>query len=448
MATDDKQPAKKHGCVARFLRVCGWTLLAVLTLLLSCYFVEVYRCSRFTPTGDALFDKYARAVIKRQAWRLFMSNWDSVLTTVDASTLREWENEFGDDPRYWLLCYSCATDCDPAQGVEYVDQGLSEKYYYLDQAIQRGCADVNVLYFAFSEHSDLWWSLIWEDYSSSEHPVAWKDLTPLQRDARFNSLCGDEIASWLERMIEAAPDESYPYYMRARYHFVKDDFEQALRDFEAGNTAAINRIPSSFPASLIRENTDAEERMGSSYAYSTIAYFHQFGPLPNFSTYKDIVKESVENENLADDPRWRSTIRDFALRFTQLRRDEELFPMVSSVMLLIQAKYFIVEQGDKLSVDQRDDIFQLIGRVGANVRNLTEHRQRMYCHEEHYQAHQGFLPGMLAQTMGYKTGEWYRYWYDYMYVEMIEANLEYATLSSGILVFNYETFRWPEPETP
>lgn len=455
MATEGNKEPRKRGCGARLMRGCGWALLILIALVLGCYFVEVYRCSRYTPTGDALFDKYACAVIKRQAWRLFASTWDTepTLIALDANTLADWEDEFGDDPRYWLLCYSCATDISPAQSAEYIEQGLSEKYYYLDQAIQRDCADVNVLYFAFSEHGDEWWSLAKEHYSSSEQVVTWKDLSPVQQEAIIYSLCDDEIVPWLDKMIDAAPEESYPYYLKARYHFASSDFDQALRDFEAGNAAAINRIPSSFPASLVLTNTDSEDGMDSSCVIGTIVEFFQVvEPLPNFRIYKDIIKESVSIKDLSDDPRWRNAMRDFAVRFGQLRRDEDLYPLVSSVMLMIQTQHFLVEQGGELSREQRHDLLQVNNRVSANVRTLDSHRQRMYLHEEHYWERH-VLAKMFAQTMSFKTGDmsfrtgdWYSFWHSHMFEEMMEANADFSASSSSLLEFNYETFRWPEPD--
>ncbi len=182
MATEGNSEPRKRGCLARLLRGCGWALLILVALVLGSYLVEVYRCSRFTPTGDALFDKYARAVIKRQAWRLFSNRYlDSELLSLDAGTLRKWENEFGDDSRYWLLCFSCPTNDDQILDDTSIEQGLSEKYYFLDQAIQRGCADVNVLYFAFRQQSDWWLTLTEEDYFASKPTVVWKKLSPLEQ---------------------------------------------------------------------------------------------------------------------------------------------------------------------------------------------------------------------------------------------------------------------------
>jgi hypothetical protein len=448
MATNGNSEPRKRGCSARLMRGCGWVVLAVVALVLSCYLIEVYRCSRYTPTGDALFDKYARAVIKRQAWRLFSVPIETKLSLLDASTLQDWEGEFGDDPRYWLLCYSCATDINPAQGTEFTEQGLSDKYYYLDQAIQRGCADVNVLYYAFCEQSDSWMMQAKQSYAESEQAVHWQKLAPYERHSRMQALFGDEILQWLDKMIEAAPDESYPYYRRAWHHFMNSDYDLAQKDLEAGNSAPVNCFPSLYPASLIRERATSAEGLAPSYVVNLIAYFYcGSGTLPEFRVYKGLVGESLGLSELTDDPHWCTALRDFIVRFSQLRPDQDLFPMVGSIMLMGQSKFFLVEQGERLDTEQRKDLFSLHTRIRDYYIKHTERSISGSDELMHYMSHfPGLSTVVLMPVFSQYTGRYYQHWWDYKYVEDIKANAEYASFLTEMSAFDYETFRWPESE--
>jgi hypothetical protein len=95
------------GCGRGLFRGCGLSLLAVLLAVLASYGCEFYRCARYTPTGDALYDRYARAVIRNEAWKLFHAAGTHPATLSDR-LLARWEDDCGADPRYWQLRYWCA----------------------------------------------------------------------------------------------------------------------------------------------------------------------------------------------------------------------------------------------------------------------------------------------------------------------------------------------------
>ncbi len=265
----------------------------------------------------------------------------------------------------------------------------------------------------------------------------------------MQALYGAEIELWLDRMIEAAPDESFPYYRRARHHFVNGDFDLALKDLEAGNKATINRYPSLFPASLIREKTASDEGLDASCVNCLIAYFYcQGDELSDFRVYKGVVKESLEHSKLTDDPRWRIALHDFTVKFAGLRPDEDLFPMISSFMQFFQAEHFLVADGDKLSVEQRDDLLSLVTRNHSNVLRLVLNEPQGIDNLWLYVKDQSFTVRILDLTIGGFTGEYYQHWFDNVYVEMINNNSAFASRLEGISTFNYETFRWPEPDDP
>jgi len=81
---------------------CAIVVLLVVLLPAIVYLWGISQCHKFTPTGDELFDTYARTVIDRQAPRLFLTGQNSPGPwTLPDATLAAWEPRFGKDPRYW-----------------------------------------------------------------------------------------------------------------------------------------------------------------------------------------------------------------------------------------------------------------------------------------------------------------------------------------------------------
>jgi len=214
-------------------------LLAALVLYLG----EVYRCWRLEPTGDALFDRCAQAVVEKQAWRLFSGN-DTLGTALPDHLLAEWEDDFGDDPRYWQLRYysiGLAGDrqkfeamLGPAQDHELVDEQVRTRLdATLREAVDRGCADARIYLQLYMLHTRFHKT----DYSAEQ-------LT--------------EYFGWLQTAAELEPDYAWPHYYIAM-HYVQhagdtnEGRELALQHLELGNAAADTSLPCVFPASFVND---------------------------------------------------------------------------------------------------------------------------------------------------------------------------------------------------
>jgi hypothetical protein len=102
----------------------------------------------YTPTGDELYDTYAQALLELlENARPFQSMIQVAPPSLSSELLDNWEDEFGNDPRYWQLRYWDANWQTRVQehASQYpaieVDQDL-DPGDFLEQGVERGASDV------------------------------------------------------------------------------------------------------------------------------------------------------------------------------------------------------------------------------------------------------------------------------------------------------------------
>jgi hypothetical protein len=235
-------------------------LITPAVFAVALYATEYYHCSRFTPTGDALFDRYARVVIRRQAPRLWYQRPRDFLTTqahVPDAELARWEGEFGGDPRYWHLRY-WNTDGDeskairleqvPAWRISEFNDGSPQDL--LIAGYQRGAKDwILVTLIARTAQRTMYDAL---DARQSEFGESGTEEFKARFGAAQRKLEG-EVQALLDEAIALAPDQAWPYYERALYWMDLGEYELAEADFAAGNQAPEVVYPCLFPESAVRE---------------------------------------------------------------------------------------------------------------------------------------------------------------------------------------------------
>ena len=258
-----------------------WQLVlgVILGLLVAVYLIEVYRCSRFEPTGDALFDRYARAVISKQKWSLFRYAHTHPATLTD-SELAKWEEEFGDRPEYWQLrywsaglhCFLSEQSCMLPSRSALEGEKISNPEQFLELTADRGTADGRT-------------SLMLARYGE------WTNSAVLLSH-RQRWLAGDEGSSasisysghaekirqhWLpelERLIEDEPDQACLYYDRSLTYFGLGESKLAIDDLIKGNQAADYGSADSYPRSFVLEQVALGKNAGNPVLAGAIVEFN------------------------------------------------------------------------------------------------------------------------------------------------------------------------------
>ena len=252
---ETKRGIPRGSCLRKLGRGCGWALLGLLLLSVVLYCVEYYKGSRYTPTGDELFDRYARAVIRRQAPRLWFTDaWAYNNPTAYFASdrqLAQWEDEFGNDPRYWQLRIWNSQ----SQGDIYVPELTEDAIALLRIGYERGAKDAMLVLLLARLREGL--SL----YEVSQLTRSVKDEVTPEKQERIDAVRQatiDEVEPLYAEAIELAPGQAWPYYERALSRLGREDYAGAEADFAAGNVAPLNDAFMIYPQSVLREQLLAD----------------------------------------------------------------------------------------------------------------------------------------------------------------------------------------------
>jgi hypothetical protein len=297
----------------------------------------------YQPTGDALFDRYALAVLGRyeaaanlneryahalvghfqlehmrddpqalgrelyvRLEQISDAEWAGIESTLNPTgdgeglalnpaavpldVLRSWEQEFGQDPRYWqLLAFAAGADSFSGYSRDYFGFYPSD-WEPLIAAIERGGADAatvlalqSVLAFAASDFVtqrlalQRSWRL--EHCASATAARSGGMETPADYSTYYTA---DELAQFRQQAVQVlaragvqtelelynlavklSPDWAQIYYTRAAYYGEQGLFDLALADLEAGNAAPVNRSLLPFPLSVVYAQVVTAEATGS-----------------------------------------------------------------------------------------------------------------------------------------------------------------------------------------
>jgi hypothetical protein len=354
------------GCGRRVLRGCGLVLLIALLVVLVLYACEFYRCTRFTATGDALYDCYARAVIRRQAWKLFHATGDHPATLPD-KLLAGWESDFGNDPRYWQLRYWCARHridnytvlakrhpWEVVPGPEQRDAGQ-----YLIQAYERDVADADTLWFLFEEQRvalrESWFELEAEikTLPAGERRKKLQVQSQMEEQQEFNLL---------DAMVDVGPDEAWPHYWRAKYWFDYGELEKAQADLRAGNQAADNHIPRLFPVSAVYTQPK-KVAYGNECVAGAVLDVYAYSAVINWVKWQEIGKEVEMALALGGDLGLAAEFHRFACRLGQADSAAAMELIYSEMLIAMQPEYLLTELADGLSADERRALWAIYTRA-------------------------------------------------------------------------------------
>jgi hypothetical protein len=230
-----------------------WLALAVLVL--------AHKPHHIPGSGDRLLDTWLQAAMDTSTYSYTTTAEPGGFLSagIPERTWRQWEGQFGHDPRFWMLCYH---QRGPAEG-EY-DSAVAGVQVpgacrYLEEARQRGLADGAVLYNLLREYDSAWNASVDAEIEAQGKAAATpKPTTNAQRlavqqhwslarsrlvDPRF----GVKEAALLKELLAAAPDEACVHYFAGQLAYKRQDYAAALACIARGNQAQHNRILCGFP---------------------------------------------------------------------------------------------------------------------------------------------------------------------------------------------------------
>lgn len=271
----------------------------------------------FVPTGDELFDRYAKEVEARiEAENTSSGEWTNVAAVPD-NTLAEWQSEFGADPRYWELRYFCARlgqwDSQPLEEDE-------EPIAFLLEAQQRGISTANTLLLLYGEmrrENQL------ELEAVGDAPGGGPELMHLQEQ---------EELELLDAAVAAGPDEAWTYYTRAMYWFYLGQQERALDDLSVGNIARNNAYPVPWPMNYVDSAPGMDAPPGSAAVCGAIWSSSIALVQPNFITVKDHLRETTICMNLGAGVDSLEPWHQFACRLGQSISSQQIFLLVGTIL--------------------------------------------------------------------------------------------------------------------
>jgi hypothetical protein len=221
------------------------TLGCLLGLALALYVPGYRRCHGLVPSGDDLFDEYARAVRDRQATRLFYVSFpDGGLNPVvlPDDMLAAWEPRYGRDPRYWQLrCWNAASQNLPslvAWDWPHVEYGNSAAF--LEEARLRQVADAATLEL-------LGWMRGCQAFRLEQ------GAKPLPGEVPPHELRVEQ-RQLLDEAVAADPQRAWPHYRLALRACECGDLAQSARELALGNVAPDTTHIALFPRQLLMNN--------------------------------------------------------------------------------------------------------------------------------------------------------------------------------------------------
>ena len=440
-------PKRRRGpAVGCLVCLIGCAVLPLLLVVTSAafYFGEYRRCATLTPTGDALFDHYAQALVEANAGRLFFATEDgSQLISLTDGELASWEAEFGGDPRYWQLRYSCTRQIPAKIEADLKARGLSPRVHYLEQARERGAVDAAVLYQLAREYYGMWYEQL-PLVRPADPSVRPERADALEIEARIIEHHGEELLAILDEAVAAAPEESFPYYRRARFQLARGEAGQALTDLARGNAAPANRWPESFPYSFVIERLSRGELSGNETLTGLVLAVHLSEQLPNYGAWKAFGSRLLASEELIAEPSWRNEYHDFACRLGSLDGTGMLFVLVGSMLVRMQAEDLLVAHGAELSDAERQGLLGLALLNAELKKESTRLAERQHWLDERFAEEQSLL-GRYASSLARQSPEWYRYWCEHQGIEYGAVRTRAVSGLNRLALFDYETLSFPPP---
>jgi len=312
--------------------------------LLVWAFMAASALTRHAPpvrTGDALLDAFLQQLVDRDELASPVLRgagpYFGTDTRVSDTMFASLERQYGDDPRFWMLCYRLRdpsadprrSSVSPNTGTNYVG--------YLEEAETRGIADGSVLLILLQTRLDNWRAEAGAELNLT-HPG--RTATPGE-SYRYRNACRRQADSkhlqderqLLEKVIEAAPDQALPHYFAAKYACERGDYSQAVAQVRRGNAATQSNPMLGFPQEITQAALHHQQVLGSSLITGWLAANVNYEP--NFIRMKDFVKDMAYLAVQRKDARALDELSKLACRFGSLEGGDLITALVGAALVRV-----------------------------------------------------------------------------------------------------------------
>ncbi|MCB1220660.1 MAG: hypothetical protein H7A35_03725 [Planctomycetales bacterium] len=396
-----------------FIRRHRRLLQVLLALLLLLPLMRLLWITRVVPTGDALYDRYQSAWLARKRWGVGIASLtlrtdrppSRLYCAIDDGVLASWEQDFGEDPRYWELRYfnEAALAGRLPRRLYNRDQPEPADSYLSDPAVQHlataldtGVADGHLL--------DL---LAVHRYTSMyrHHSHLLEQASGRQDSIDRNRALEQDQLELLDSAIAANPGSAWPYYdkfIALSTYGVDSELVELLE--QANQLPCQPRLP--FPLSFIEPRL-ASGDIGNPILAGSILEVQQHLVFDNWSylEMKDVMKELLVVSPDIGMERSFDACYQFALRPVNTGSITEISHgcLLANVALQIMT----VDAGDGLDGPGRQQLYYQSGLLdGALAAQLQWQEQARFEHPDAwYELYVGWLEGNPELKYSYRQNE-------------------------------------------
>jgi hypothetical protein len=245
-------------------------------------------------TGDALLDAYLQALADSDADLTTQTYWlVPNKNTIPPANWKEWEQQYGKDPYFWMLYYyGWLYDCE--YGKVPPSPNTSE-VNFLQEARARGAADWVVL-LTLLRHEASDWNVSARKTLVLASPG--NNATQAERE-RFDALIwtevtrvhGTELAQLIDELRQAGADQAQAHYYLAQIASERGDMSGALQELAAGNAAPKNDAGLGLPFdALTAAARQGQPLAGDSVIAGQLTLAYDSFAFHNFRHFKQMVR--------------------------------------------------------------------------------------------------------------------------------------------------------------
>lgn len=332
----------------------------------------------FTPTGDALWDRYAQALLERVGTE---GNGSFDRWALPEELVVSWETQFGSDPRYWQLyawnSEAIARNVPKETGSDgiSVQPGLGRDRFRagLEEGQQKGVTDAvtEMLLYNYNRRDLDGIQGNFETMSAEERQLA--GVPEFENNIERIRWFEEQEFALVEALVDAWPDESWVWFTSARKQFEYGNWDEGLEDLRRGSSAANNRLPMPFPASFVIGQISQGKDCGSKVAAGSIYPQMVAWPLMNYIKVKDNIKNQQVRLSMGAPLSEMEAWHLFTCKFGAMENAPLIHKLVALVISDVWVKHVLIRMPGALDERQREALWRYY-TGGREVKGLVKYK--------------------------------------------------------------------------
>jgi hypothetical protein len=334
-------------------RAGTWVLAAIAVAPLLSLLVLLALASAYNPapanTGDKLLDRlfvdfdrrgglsWSSETLERMQAQsgVSLESWQD-LSPEKAGPLSSIDQDFADDPRYWLLLFnSQQLEVPPHQAALLKQRHLSTECWFLEEARRQGVTSAALLTQLSYRYDSAWTEAA--QVNAKESPIPPDKLSqqwPRERwqnwETAYRASAGAELEPFVQELLSSDPNEAGPHYAAARLLTSSGQYDRAQAEIAAGN-----RCPDTagFVSAVSSKLWQADQLPAQTLAVQQMAFgtYHSRS-MPHFMAWKNCLKKLSLKAAEAEDRAALQELHVFACRFARSGQPTPIQQLVGLVM--------------------------------------------------------------------------------------------------------------------